>query len=460
MDEEGAVELARTLGAQHAEARVETVEENRIQLQDGELNGLVSGIETGFAVRVLVDGAWGFASSNDLSAASWGSSVRRAVDLARAAPGTQRNPVRLADAPTLRGSVDWKPKRDPRGVDPTDKIGLLRSIETAVKAVEGIRNVTTGYADATVTKRFADSNGTRLRWSLVRSVAQAHFTARRDGELAGRSSRVGGTKGWELFADEDPVTKCLAAARSTVAALGAPAARGGKRTVVIDPELAGVFAHEAVGHASEADLVSAGESCFKGRLGQRLGIEGLSIRDDSTIAGSFGSFPFDDNGLAGQSKPILEDGILVGYLSDREHAAALGVVPNGAARAQDFHSRPLVRMSNTMIAPGSLPDEEVFEGIKDGVFCKGSRGGQVDCARGTFLFNAQEAYHIRDGQVTTPLRDVSLTGDILGTLHNIEGLGKTQRLGDPGYCGKGQWVPVCDGGPLVRIKDCLVGGAA
>ncbi len=460
MDEATAVQLARTIGADYAEVRVETVEENRIQLQDGELNGLTAGTETGFAVRVLSGGSWGFASSNDVSADSWRTAVQQAVALARAAPPKGRGPVVLADVPTLTASTDWKPKRDPRTIDATEKLDLLRRMESSVKAIPEIRNVTTAYADATITKRFVNSNGSDLRWSLVRSVAQAHFTARRDGELAGRSSRVGGTKGWEIFADEDPVSKAFLAADSTVKALGAPAAKGGRRTVVIDSELAGVFAHEAVGHASEADLVAVGESCFKGRIGQRLGIEGLSIRDDSTIAGGFGSFPYDDNGVAGQSKPILSDGILVGYLSDREHAAALGTKPNGAARAQDFHSRPLVRMSNTLIAPGDLPDDEVFAGIKDGVYCKGSRGGQVDCARGTFLFNAQEAYRIERGEITTPLRDVSLTGDILTTLHNIDGLGRTQRMGDPGYCGKGQWVPVCDGGPLVRIQDLLVGGAS
>lgn len=459
MDEADAVQLARRLGASHAEVRVESVREQRIQIQDGELNGLTAGTETGFAVRVLVTGKWGFASSNDLSRESWKATVEQAVALAKATP-TKAVPVQLAEAPPLRGSTHWKPKKDPAGVPVEEKLALLRAMERDVRTLPEIRNVTTAYSDATVEKRFVDSSGADLRWSLVRSVAQAHFTAKRDGELAGRSSRVGGTKGWELFTDEDPVAKALAAAKSTVAALGAPAAKGGRRTVVIDSELAGVFAHEAVGHASEADLVAAGESCFRGRLGAKLGIDGLSIRDDSTVPGAFGSFPYDDNGVAGSRKTILENGVLTGYLCDREHASTLGVAPNGAARAQDFHSRPLVRMSNTLIDAGDMPEDEVFAGIQDGVYCKGSRGGQVDCARGTFLFNAQEAYRIEGGEVTTPLRDVSLTGDILSTLLNIDGLGDTARMGDPGYCGKGQWVPVCDGGPLVRIQKCLVGGAA
>lgn len=450
---------ARKLGASYADVRVETVQETRIGLQDGEVEGLTEGAETGFALRVLVGGAWGFASSNDLSPASWSGALDRAIGLAQASARTAKHKVRLADAPTLRKSVDWKPKKDPRKVASEDKLDLLRRMEGEVRAVDGIANIQTAYSDATVRKAFRSTEGTDLKWSLVRSVAQAHFTAKRGGQLAGRSSRVGATKGWELFADEDPAAKAVKAAQSTVKALGAPAAKGGRTTVIIDSELAGVFAHEAVGHASEADLIAAGESCFKGRLGKRLGIEGLHIRDDSTIPGGFGSFPFDDNGVAGASKPILDDGVLVGFLADRPQAHELGVKPNGAARAQDFHSRPLVRMSNTMIAAGDMPEDEVFAGVKDGVYCKGSRGGQVDTARGTFLFNAQEAYRIVKGEVTTPLRDVSLTGDILSTLSNITGLGDTARMGDPGYCGKGQWVPVCDGGPLVRIKDCLVGGA-
>lgn len=459
MDELSVLDEARRRGASYGDVRLETVRETRIGLQDGEVEGLTAGSETGFALRVLVNGAWGFASSNDLSGPSWRAALDRALGLGEAAARQAQHKVRLADAPTLRKSVDWNPKKDPQGVSSEEKLALLQRMERDVRQIDGITNITTAYSDATVRKHFLSTQGTDLKWSLTRSVAQAHFTAKRGGQLAGRSSRVGGTKGWELFADEDPAAKAVEAARSTVKALGAPAAKGGRTTVIIDPELAGVFAHEAVGHASEADLIAAGESCFKGRLGQRLGIEGLSIRDDSLVPGGFGSFPFDDNGVAGASKPILDDGILVGYLADRPQAAELDVAANGAARAQDFHSRPLVRMSNTLIAPGDVPEDEVFAGVKDGIYCKGSRGGQVDCARGTFLFNAQEAYRIERGEVTQPLRDVSLTGDILSTLSNITALGNKARLGDPGYCGKGQWVPVCDGGPLVRIADCLVGGA-
>lgn len=459
MDPETVLRRAQAAGATFADVRVEEVDEHRIRIEDGELHGLVSGVEKGFALRVLVNGAWGFAASNDLGKASWTDAIQTAVRLAKGASG--RGPeVRLADVHPTRARVVWSPKVDPRGIDDADKEELLKGMDEAVREHHGVRNVTTAYSDTTTTKSYHASDGAAIEWGLTRSVAQVNFTARKDDRLAGRSARVGGTKGWELFRDEDPIAKADEAAAATVRALGAPSAPGGRTTVVLDHELAGVFAHEAVGHAAEADLVTAGESCFRGRMGERIGVGGLTIRDDSTILGAFGSFPFDDNGVPGADKALVRDGVLVGFMADRQHAALLGIEPNGAARAQDHAHRPMVRMSNTMIDAGTHTDEEVFEGIRDGVYCKGSRGGQVDTARGTYLFNAQEAYRIEDGQVTTPLRDVSLTGSVLQTLHSIEALGNEQRMGDPGYCGKGQWVPVCDGGPLVRIADCLVGGSS
>lgn len=458
MDPERALRRCLESGASYADVRSETSEEQKIQVQDGELRTLVAGEETGFGLRVLVDGSWGFSSSNNLSDGSWNRAVEDAVRLARAASGRSEK-VSLAPVVPTKARIFWKPQKDPRDVAIEDKRELLADMDVAVREREEIRNVNTSYSETVLRKSFWNSEGCEIEWGLTRTVAQVHFTAKRGADLAGRSTRVGGTRGWELFSLEDPIVKAKSAADAAVRQLGAPSAKGGRQTVVIDPELAGVFAHEAVGHAAEADLVAAGESCFRDRLGERLGIEGLHIHDDSTIEGAFGSFPFDDNGVPGQDKQILQDGVLVGYLCDRERAATFGLEPNGASRAQDFQSRPLVRMSNTIIDAGSHSEEDVLD-VKEGVFCKGSRGGQVDTARGTFLFHAQDAWRIENGELTTPLRDVSLTGDILSTLHNIDALGNKQRLGDPGYCGKGQWVPVCDGGPLVRIQDCLVGGGA
>lgn len=455
MDPLTALQRAQDLGASYADVRIETTEEQKIQILDGELDSFVAGTEAGFGLRVLVGGSWGFASSNDLEMDSWVKGIETAVSLAKKAKGREAT---LADAPTVDAKEIWAPKIDPRNVDVDEKRELLLDMEKAVRDFDEIKSVTTAYSEHTLRKDYFDTDGSHVEWGLTRSVAQCHFTARKDGDLAGRGSRVGGTQGWEMFREEDPIGKSVDAAKACVAQLGAPVPKGGKMTVIVDPDLAGVFAHEAVGHASEADLVAAGESCFKGQLGNRVGMEELAIHDDSQIKGAFGSIPYDDNGVKGQDKDIIRDGVLVGYLSDRERAAEFGIEANGACRAQDFQNRPLVRMSNTMIKAGSHKEEELFEGVKDGIYCRGTRGGQVDTARGTFLFNAQDAFRVENGEITTPLRDVSLTGGILTTLHQIDALGNQSHLGDPGYCGKGQWVPVSDGGPLVRIQDCLVGG--
>jgi TldD protein len=150
--------------------------------------------------------------------------------------------------------------------------------------------------------------------------------------------------------------------------------------------------------------------------------------------------------------------VLNDFILSRETAAKLGMAPNGGARADSYHNRPIVRMSNTYIESGDQTLAELLEGIKLGVYAKGTRGGQVNTAQGFFQFNAQESYLIENGEITKPLRDVSLSGRTLDTLKLIDGVGKDRDLHGVGICGKGQWVPVGDGGPHIRIAKCVVGG--
>jgi TldD protein len=228
--------------------------------------------------------------------------------------------------------------------------------------------------------------------------------------------------------------------------------------VIADQDLTGVFAHEACGHASEADLVSMGDSCFEGLVGKQIGNSIVTIKDDATIPGLFGSYVYDDEGVKTKTKVIIKDGVLNDYIQSRETAGKLGMTPNGGARAESFHGRPIVRMSNTFIEAGDSNFKEMLEGIKLGVYAKGTRGGQVNTAQGFFQFNAQESYLIENGEITKPLRDVSLSGRTLDILKLIDLVGDDLELGHPGLCGKGQTVPVGDGGPHIRISKCVVGG--
>jgi TldD protein len=330
----------------------------------------------------------------------------------------------------------------------------------AVKSFKEVKSTTGSYGDRTIRQEFYSSDGARVITRVTRTVAQVHFIAKAGARITSRRIRVGAAKGFEVFRDVDVAAKAREGAKATVRLLKAPAPPSGRMTVVLDPELTGVFSHEALGHASEGDLIAAGESCLKGRMGEKLGDESVTLCDDSTVPGGFGSFPYDDQGMPSRRRVLLEDGVVVGHLTDRVSAYKLGRASTGSARAESYADRPLVRMTNTFIEAGDKSFDELLAGIKQGVYAVGSRGGQVDTAKGSFVFNAQESYLIKNGRLGHALRDVSLTGSILETLANVEGLGKEFAWGDPGYCGKGQYVPVGDGGPHTRIKDVIVGGSA
>jgi TldD protein len=247
------------------------------------------------------------------------------------------------------------------------------------------------------------------------------------------------------------------AAEIAVALLDAGVAKSGKMRAVLDPELAGVFAHEAVGHASEGDLIKEGNSVLKGKTGQKIGNENLTIIDDPGIH-EFGFDPVDAEGIAVCRTEIIKKGVIHAFLHNRETLSSVGNGVAGHARAMPGEP-PLVRMSNTFIEAGDATDHEIFEECRDGIFLKGSRGGQVDPGRGIFQFNAEYGYLIEKGECTTMVRDVSLSGEILVTLHGITLCGNTRTM-SPGYCGKGgQSVPVSDGAPHILLSDAVVGGS-
>ncbi len=228
-----------------------------------------------------------------------------------------------------------------------------------------------------------------------------------------------------------------------------------KMTVVLDPHMTGVLSHEAVGHACEADGVVEGESLLKGKVGERIGNELVTIIDDPT-ATDFGAYAYDDEGIKGMPQMLVNKGILEGYINDLKTAKETGQKPNGHARAMDYSCLAQVRMSNTYFQKGKDSHEDIFD-IKKGVYLKGMKGGSVDIYSGGFMFRAAECFEIVNGEITRPLKEATITGNILETLNKIELVGKDFGT-SPGICGKGaQEVPVSDGGPHIRIKDVSVG---
>ncbi len=454
------VEKALEMGAEYADIRIELVDTVRLKISNGVVEKSPIGYSVGAGITVLSNGSWGFSTSTKLDKERLLDAVEFAVKVAKSVGDRTKEKVKLVDVEAVEDRIVKLGKKKLSDIPVDEKL------ELALEADRRMRNfdprVKTGevtYTEWYGRKVFYSSLGSYIEWEFSRCYSSFNAVASENGKIQSFITRIAHYGGYEGFESQKPLEKALEAARKACNLLKAVPVKGGRYTVIADPEHIGVFAHEAVGHACEADLVIAGESVLAGKLGEKIGSDLVTIYDDSTIDW-WGSEKYDDEGVKTQKRKLIDRGVLVGYMLNRESAAKLGMKPNGSARAMTFKHKPIVRMSNTYIAPGDYNFEELLEDIELGVYVKGSRGGQVNPAVGGFQFNAQEAYLIEKGEITKPLLDVSLSGVILETLKNVDAVGKDLSL-DVGFCGKdGQAIPVGDGGPHVRIRNVVVGGRA
>jgi TldD protein len=456
------IKLAQEMGVDYCDIRLDEGMGTDLELKNGEVKKAVPGQGAGAGVRVLYKGAWGFSCTNNLEWESLKTVLETAVALAKSSSSVVKEKAQLAEIKTVKDKVIKNPKENPHDVPIETKHKLLNEIDKSIRDFKEILTVTTGYSDGTKHSHFLSTEGTDIEITTTSTVAQASLIAKKNSTLIGFRMRIGGTSGYEIFKQDDPVAKGIEAAKVAVQMLDAKAPPSGRYPIITDPELTGVFVHEAIGHAVEADHIVTHESVLEGKIGECIGNENVTIIDDPSIEGSFGYFPYDDEGVLGKPKILIENGILKNYILNRETAFKLNMEPNGGARAESYNVKPLVRMSNTLLMglgdENGLNFDEMIEDIKYGVYAKGTRGGEVNPTRGSFQFNAQEAYLIENGKVTVPLKDVSLSGFIMETLNKIDAMGKKHEMGSPGYCGKGQMVAVGDGGPYTRIQEVMIGG--
>lgn len=453
-----ALSSALSFGASYAEIRLMAETTSSVRLKDGQLEHAIPGQEIGATLRILADGAWGVHSTTDVSNIpnEIESTVRLAKAVAARRPSSS-NPIQLAEIPIHQDEIHWKSKKDVRNTDLDTKLSMLNNIHQSANDDERIISVSCGWSDEHLHTELLTSEGMDRTWSFQRSMVNGMVTARDGGDPVSYRMRHGGEGGLELIESCDLETLGGDARIAALRLLKAERSPSGKLPLIADRDLTGVYIHEALGHPCEADLVAAGDSCLDGKLGQKIGNDIVTVVDDPTLRGGYGAYPIDDEGLDTREKTLIKNGILTDYLNHRETAHHFGLEPNAGARAQDGLHHPLVRMSNTMIMGGNFNGiDELMEDIEYGVYACGSRGGQVDTGRGSFQFAAQEAYLIENGEITTPLRDVSVSGLTLQILNDVDGLTKDAKLASPGFCGKGQTVPVGDGGPIMRIREALV----
>ena len=454
-----ALDAATDYGATYAEVRVVSLTESTVAMRDGQLERAIPGQELGMTLRVLANGSWGVHSTTDL--ASLNDQIESTTRLAKAVAARRakgEKPIGLAEVPIFEDEHHWKSTLDVRHTELDAKIEHMNDLYRGATGHDDIVSVRTGWSDEHIHTELMTTEGMDRVWSFQRSLIHGMVTARRNGEVVSYRTRHGGQGGLEVIQACDLVELGEQAQKAALRLLEAERAPSGKMPLIADKDLTGVYIHEALGHPCEADLVAAGDSCLDGKLGHQIGNELVTVVDDPTMMGGYGAYPIDDEGVNTREKVLIKNGVLTEYLNHRETAHHFNVDPNGGARAQDGLHHPLVRMSNTMIHGGKHDDmDALMEDIEYGVYACGTRGGQVDTGRGSFQFAAQEAWLIENGELTRPLKDVSVSGLTLEILKNVDGLTRDASLASPGFCGKGQTVPVGDGGPVMRIREALVG---
>ncbi len=421
-----------------------------ILMKDNNVEEINTGISLGTRIRVLNNGAWGFAFTTDLS------KINEITETALKFSNSLNGDVALSENEVIKDKVAIDVKIPFNDISIDEKKEIM---ETACKSatIDKINSTTASYADNELNELFMNSEGSEIqvKTSRVRMALNASST---DGEIIqfGHGS-IGGVNGFEIIKNTDIEEFGRKIGEKAIRLLDAKPAPSGKFPVIADPELTGVLIHEALGHAVEGDLILQNDSILKDKIGEKIASDIVNIFDDASLREGFGYYPYDVEGVKTKPNQLVENGKLISLLNSRETASKLGMKSSGNARSL-ISDQPIVRMSNTYLQPGDNTFEELIEDIPDGIYLKGSRGGQVDTGKGIFQFNAAEGYLIENGEISTPLRDVSLSGNILETLQNVDAIGNDFKL-SVGFCGKGgQTAPVGDGGPHTRISNALVGG--
>jgi TldD protein len=475
---DAALGRARELGAGDADVRVERVVSQSVELRDGGVTSVVDATSVGLAVRVLVDGTWGFASHVELTAERAAATAERAVGVARALAPLARERVERAAEP-VHAAAEWcSPYAvDPLAVPTGEKVTLLAERSRRLLAA-GVDHVRAGVTAVRENKFYADLAGTSTLQQRVRVEPTLSATAvdHADGTFESMASLAPPVaRGWEYLTGtgwewDDELARLPGWLAEKVAA---PSVEPGPHDLVIDPSNLWLTIHESVGHATEYDRAIGYEAAYAGTsfatpdlLGTlRYGSPRMQVTGDRTVPHGLATIGYDDDGVATTRWDLVRDGVLVGYQLDRTFAPRLGLSrSNGCAFADSPHHVPLQRMANVSLQPDAERDrttDDLIAGVDDGIYVVGDRSWSIDMQRANFQFTGQRFFRIRGGRLAGQLRDVayqSLTTDFWGSLEAVGGP-STWRLYGATNCGKaqpGQSAPVSHGCPSALFRQVNV----
>jgi TldD protein len=439
--------------ADYIEIRLEESQSSHIIYRGRELESIDRATAVGGNVRALVKGGWGFVSFNDFEKLP--GRVGQAVKQARF---VGREKSQLAEVAPVVDKVLAGVSQNPVTMPLSEKKQLLDEYNDIIWRTPKIQTSTIHYGDGHKRIIFLNSSGTFIEQERMDIALRLTAIAARDGDVQQAGLSLGS---WGDFNQVKGLHQPIAEmAQRAVELLSASQVKGGEYTVVLDPVLAGVFAHEAFGHLSESDFLYENERMRQIMvLGKEFGSTELNIIDSAAMPGLRGSYKYDDEGVPATKTYLIREGKLVGRLHSRETAAKMGEKPTGNARAINYRYPPIVRMTNTYIEPRPASFEDIIADIKEGVYAKNWYGGTTSMEM--FTFSAGETYMIRNGRVAELLRPVVLTGNVFATLKNIDAIGNDLDMNQGGGCGKGAQapLPVSNGSPHIRMRHCLVGGS-
>ena len=460
LDQDRALEILRsaTAGADDGELYLERKRGEVFAFDDGRLKTASYDASEGFGLRAVRGETAGYAHATEISEHA----MIRASETARLAVGAGGGT--LAPAPSRTNRKLYSDMDPMEGIAFTAKVDTLREIDAFARALDPrVVQVSASLAASHQEVAILRPDGTLVTDDRPMTRINVSVIAEKDGRR--ESGTAGGGGRTMLVGLLEPshwqglIREALRIALVNLDAVPAPA---GVMDVVLGPGWPGILLHEAIGHGLEGDFNRKKTSAFAGLMGQQIAAKGVTVLDDGTIPDRRGSITVDDEGTPSAKNTLIEDGVLVGYMQDRQNARLMGVEPTGNGRRESYAHTPMPRMTNTYMLGGDAEPEAIVHDLKDGIYAVGFGGGQLDITNGKFVFSCTEAYRVRNGVVGEPVNGATLIGDGATALKHIQAIGNDMAL-DPGMgnCGKaGQWVPVGVGQPTLKIGKLTVGGSA
>ncbi|GGO71279.1 metalloprotease TldD [Bowmanella pacifica] len=433
-------------------------------LEDGIIKDGSYNIERGVGVRAVSGEKTGFAYSDEISRQALNQACQAARSITRQGGNHQ---VKAFSAAKSQKAL-YEGRNPILDLSDQDKINLLKSMDSYVRQQEpDISQVVVSISGVYEEVLVAATDGTLS--TDIRPLVRLNCSVliEKNGRRERGSAGMGGRYAYARFLEleqgipryQQLADDALHMARVNMQAVDAPA---GLMPVVLGSGWPGVLLHEAVGHGLEGDFNRKGSSTFSGRIGQQVAAKGVTVVDDGTMAERRGSLSIDDEGNPSQYNVLIEDGILKGYMQDKQNARLMGVPVTGNGRRESYAHLPMPRMTNTYMLGGDYEPEEIISTIKKGIYAPNFGGGQVDITSGKFVFSTSEAYLIENGKITAPVKGATLIGNGPQVMQKVSMIGNDMSLDSGvGVCGKdGQSVPVGVGQPTLKVDELTVGGTA